>query len=263
MSNSQSIIRAFTKRQKRPKVSAPMPFREGQVRFAPGTIDRSQISAAVELLSSTNVLAYTAPDLPGKQSPNGLSSSSSSSSFRSADDVDASNFTPATSPAVSSRVESPVSTEPSLPSYFNSSKQSKPSARSSASSSQSKDSTPPIPQRALLHTKSHPNLGRDPSTPKSMLPPISLNHPDGSRINQEPYNTLPESAHPFGKELAQVNEVAEEFTRSVRDEEEEILLNKGLIKYRVEDYIFEIQDLYETYFGDEWSERQQPTSAWI
>ncbi|EAS33711.3 uncharacterized protein CIMG_04735 [Coccidioides immitis RS] len=262
MSGSQSLMRAFTKRQKRPKVSAPMPFREGQVKFAPGTIDRSRISPAIELISSTNVLAYTAPDLPSTKSPNGLSSSSSSS-FRSADDLDVPNFTPITSPATSTRDESPVSTEPSLPPYFESTKRPKPSARSSASSSRSKDATPPIPQRALLHTKSQPNLGREGPPSKMTLPPISLNNPASSRVNYEPYNTLPESTHPFMKELEQVNEVAEEFTRGVRDEEEEILLNKGLKKFAVEDYIFEIQDLYQTYFGDELGERQPMGGAWI
>ncbi|WEW58806.1 hypothetical protein PRK78_004274 [Emydomyces testavorans] len=261
MSNSQSLMRAFTKRQKRPKVSAPMPFREGQVKFAPGTIDRSQISPAIELISSTNVLAYTAPDLPVNKSSNGVASSSSSS-FRSADDLDVPSFTPITSPAVSSRDESPVSAERNVSSYFDSSKRPKPSVRSSASSSISKDNTPPIPQRALLHTKSHPNLGRE-GPSKMPLPPISLNNLVNSRVNQEPYNTLPESAHPFVKELEQVNEVVEEFARGVRDEEEEILLNKGLKKFAVEDYIFEIQELYETYFGNDLSPQQPAGAAWI
>ncbi|EEP81911.1 predicted protein [Uncinocarpus reesii 1704] len=260
MSNSPSIMRAFTKRQKRPKVSAPMPFREGQVRFAPGTIDRSQISPAVELLSSTNILAYTAPDLPINKRPNALSSSSSSS--RSADDLDIPNYTPITSPATSSRDESPISPEPGIPSYFDSMKRPKPSARSSASSSQSKDGTPPIPQRALLHTKSQPNLGRE-APPKITLPPISLHSSGVSRVNQEPYNTFSESSHPFMRELEQVNEVAEELTRGIRDEDEELLLHKGLKKFAVEDYIFEIQDLYLTYFGDDLSRQQPASAAWI
>lgn len=239
-----------------------MPYREGQVKFAPGTIDRSQISAAIELISSTNILAYTAPDLPVNKSPNGISSSSSSS-FRSADDSDIPNYTPITSPSTSSRDESPVSVEPNTPSYFDAATRAKLSARSSASSSQSKDSTPPIPQRALLHTKSHPNLGRERPQSKMTLPPISISTMNNSRIGQEPFNTLPESSHPFGKELEQVNEVAEEFTRSVRDEEEEILLNKGLKKFAVEDYIFEIQDLYTTYFGDERGRSQLSSNDWI
>jgi len=52
--------------------------------------------------------------------------------------------------------------------------------------------------------------------------------------------------HPFGKELAQVNEVAEEFsaTQTLLDEEEQELLNKGFKKFGVNDYLDEIADLY-------------------
>lgn len=52
--------------------------------------------------------------------------------------------------------------------------------------------------------------------------------------------------HPFGKELAQVNEVAEEFgaTQTLIDEEEQELLNKGFRKFGVNDYLDEIADLY-------------------
>ena len=60
------------------------------------------------------------------------------------------------------------------------------------------------------------------------------------------------SPHPFGKELAQVNEVAEEFgaTARILDEEEQDLLNKGLHKFRVEDYLDEIAGLYGGIFDD-------------
>jgi len=48
--------------------------------------------------------------------------------------------------------------------------------------------------------------------------------------------------HPFTKELAKVNEVAEGFgsTGLVLDEEEQEMLNKGLCKFSVTDYIQEI-----------------------
>lgn len=65
--------------------------------------------------------------------------------------------------------------------------------------------------------------------------------------------------HPFGKELAQVNEVAEEFgaVSSVLDEEEQFILSKGLHKFGVEDYINEIQGLYGGIYED------SLTDAWI
>lgn len=53
-------------------------------------------------------------------------------------------------------------------------------------------------------------------------------------------------SHPFVKELAQVNEVAEEFglvsTNLVKEEQD--LISRGLRKFCVEDYIEEIQGLY-------------------
>ena len=54
------------------------------------------------------------------------------------------------------------------------------------------------------------------------------------------------SDHPFGKELAKVNEVAEEFgaVSSLMVEEEEEILSKGLCKFSVDDYINEIVGLY-------------------
>jgi hypothetical protein len=55
-----------------------------------------------------------------------------------------------------------------------------------------------------------------------------------------------ESNHPFGKELEQVNELAEEFGVSdvaVFDEEED-LVSHGLMKFGAEDYVTEIQGLF-------------------
>jgi len=60
------------------------------------------------------------------------------------------------------------------------------------------------------------------------------------------FTTPAEPNHPFGNELAQVNEVAEEFgaTRTLIDEEEQELLSKGYKKFGVSDYLDEIADLY-------------------
>jgi hypothetical protein len=48
--------------------------------------------------------------------------------------------------------------------------------------------------------------------------------------------------HPFGKELAQVNEVAEEFggASALLDEEEQEMQVKGLMKFDADDYVNEI-----------------------
>jgi hypothetical protein len=68
--------------------------------------------------------------------------------------------------------------------------------------------------------------------------------------------------HPFGKELEQVNEVAEEFggMQMVWDEDERILQKKGLMKFTVEDYISEIESLLKGFVGEE-SHRE--AAGWI
>lgn len=71
--------------------------------------------------------------------------------------------------------------------------------------------------------------------------------------------------HPFGNELAQVSELAEDYSISkeklaVVDEEEQELVSRGLFKFRAEDYMSEIQGLFMSAFGD-----TKPTmsSMWI
>ena len=72
-------------------------------------------------------------------------------------------------------------------------------------------------------------------------------------------------SHPFGKELAQVSEIAEEYgispeTLAVVDEEEKELVSRGLFKFRAEDYISEIHGLFISAFGDS---RPAMSSMWI
>jgi len=71
--------------------------------------------------------------------------------------------------------------------------------------------------------------------------------------------------HPFGNELAQVSELAEEYGISkeklaVVDEEEQELASRGLFKFRAEDYMSEIQGLFLSTFGDK---RPAMASMWI
>ena len=78
--------------------------------------------------------------------------------------------------------------------------------------------------------------------------------------------TKPGSAHPFGAELAQLNEVmemTEEITGNVVmvwDEEEKYLAEHGLFKFAAHDYMMEIQGLSGGYVD----ERTYPIEAeWI
>jgi hypothetical protein len=61
--------------------------------------------------------------------------------------------------------------------------------------------------------------------------------------------------HPFGKELAQVSEIAEEYgiseeRLSIVDEEERELRAMGLFKFCAEDYMNEIHGLFLSAFGE-------------
>lgn len=307
--------RALTKRQKRPEVSAPMPLqREGSTKFASGTIKRSKISGPVDLVSSTNLIAYTSPDIHHSRSqsqsqshmtaaavPKPPSASSSTSSLRSGggDDSDIPQCsTPVTSPEIPSQDSSPVSAEPKKQDHQlyhhtysgsqhtrsgtnNSSAHSHSHSRSSASTSTSTSNAsatkaaaavaapPPVPQRSLSHTKkSHQDLARQRSVSK-MAPPTSISSTHASRVSQEqpyhPHHALEQKDHhhhPFGQELEQVNEVAEEFGGYIPEvqEEEQTLLAKGFRKFSAEDYLLEIQDLHRAIFHDELSSAGR---AWI
>lgn len=76
------------------------------------------------------------------------------------------------------------------------------------------------------------------------------------------FSSNPEPDHPFGAELAQVNELAEEIGTHeaiMLDEEEQYLFDNGLCKFSVDDYLTEI----ESYFGPFGSPYTPFNAAWI
>lgn len=79
-----------------------------------------------------------------------------------------------------------------------------------------------------------------------------------STINEE------EESHPFGKELEQLNEVAEEFGGTVRDAEMDADLaairERGLATFCAADYLQEISPLFSDRFG---YPRMPGPMAWI
>jgi hypothetical protein len=240
-----TITRAFTKRNKRPEVSAPMPYRgEGHVRFNSGSIKRANISGPVQLLSTTNMLAYNAPDL---SSPN----ASSASSLQSRDDDFAVSPQSYASSGLTTPDQSPYESFPidAHPSYFPKRSATVTSHPRSSTNSASSTDAPMIPKRALSHTKrSHQELARKRSQRMSPPPLDSVRSNPTTRASQDIFK--PE-AHPFSKELEQVNEVAEEFgAPHFMDEEEQILHRKGLIKFTVDDYLLEVEELYGSIFDD-------------
>jgi hypothetical protein len=235
-----NLSRAFTRRNKRPEVSAPMPYREGHARLNSGTIKRGNISGPVQLLSTTNMLAYNAPDLN--------SASSSASSLRSDDAMSPQSYASSmTSPDVSPHESSP---EPNpLTSYF---PKRSATVTSHPRSSTSSNEAPVVPKRALSHTKrSHQELARKRSVSRMSPPP--LNAPRSTPTIRASQDFFQPEPHPFSKELEQVNEVAEEFGGlDLLDEEERVLHSKGLKKFSVEDYLVEVEELYGSIFdGDD------------
>ncbi|KAL9620573.1 MAG: hypothetical protein Q9160_004934 [Pyrenula sp. 1 TL-2023] len=260
-----SLARAFTKKVKRPEPSPVMPARENSVRYAPGTIKRDEISLPTELLSTTNVLAYTAPDL---KTLNSASSSSSLNSAGSGSDSDfsalAKSFFNSSATTPDTSVEnSPIAPEPQK-TYFDSlPKRSATTAGSRSSSASSQPDVPALPQRALSHSKkAHQSLAHKRSLSRLSPPPTSIPNIPVVRDSAAIFSSHVDANHPFGSELQQVNEVAEEFgAAAVLDEEEQMMRSKGLRKFGVEDYMMEIQDLY----GGAFTDRFVPPlpTAWI
>lgn len=212
-----------------------------------GTIKHNVISAPLELISTTNVLAYNAPNLYASSDESDGSMTFSGSSRAT---------TPESSP-----MEGPSPVEPNhLSSYFHSDR--------SASTRRSKDSTdndsPTVPSRSISHTKkSHQAAARKRSSPKTLAPPNAIHEPISTHGSLDMFSGNPEADHPFGAELAQVNEVAERFGARdvlILDDEEQYLMSQGLCKFGAEDYVDEIQGL----FGGSFNNPYSPFSAvWI
>ena len=73
--------------------------------------------------------------------------------------------------------------------------------------------------------------------------------------------------HPFGKELAQVSELAEEYSSVsdkviIVDPEEQELINNGLFKFSADQYIAEIQGFWQDAFCEPTS-KPLVTALWI
>lgn len=228
------LARALTNRNRRQAVDASHymgPARAASLRNGP--IKRSAISNPVELISTTNVLALQAPNIYGSDNESDSSGSLGASSR-------------ATTPEMSPSDDTPI--EPNhLSSYFKSDYHP---ARSSKDSIDN-ESSPKVPQRALSHTKkTHQAVAaRKRSESNTIQPPNAIHNQSPFR---ETFSTPPESSHPFGAELAQVNEVAEGFNATqviILDEEEQYLQSHGLCKFGAEEYVVEIQGLFNNPFS--------------
>jgi hypothetical protein len=259
-----SLARSLTKRLKRSD-AAPTPSRSMSVKNA-------KISSPVALLSTTNMLSYNAPDIATLKTASVRQAHSSTVSTHSADDSD--NSASTTRSRSSSQVSrdtltdaSSVGSSPTSPSanhlsgFFPSSKVPRRSASSSnlqAPKAEVDELVPAIPERALSHSKrAHERLAQKRSL-QSMNSRGSIRSARSSREHRtsaDMFNpTILEEAHPFGKELEQLNEVAEEFGGVVRDAEVQadmaVLREKKLATFCAADYLREIQPLFNSRFAN-------------
>jgi len=127
------------------------------------------------------------------------------------------------------------------------------------SKSESLDSgvVPAIPERALSHSKrAHERLAHQRSL-QHMTTRGSMHSSRGSREHRASVDMfrspIKEEEHPFGKELEQLNEVAEEFGGVVRDAECEAdkaaMQELKLAAFSAADYLAEIRPLFSRRFG--------------
>lgn len=243
------LARALTKRKKRPEINVLPPTRVPTIKHN-GPVHRNIISPPIELLSTTNVLALNAPSL--YHSP----SSATSTSDDSDGSLELSPSSRGTTPDNSSIDLSSGVVGNHLSTYFKSpGRSSSPpcSHRQSQGGSNEADA-PSIPSRALSHTrKSHQAIARQRSISSSVQPLTTIYDAANTRSSVDIFSSKPDVDHPFGAELEQVNELAEEIgARNVMilDEEEEYLMSHGLLKFAVEEYMDEIQGLFGGSFGN-------------
>lgn len=257
----------------------------------------SQISLPVALISTTNMLSYDAPDLahaplrnqqqtqqymsgavPRRQASTVSSATSDSSSLRSRHS-NASHSTAGTSLSVEGF--SPDSPEQNhLTCYFKNQTQPAGTRRADSvvSHASSHASSPHVPSRATSHSiKAHvmshkrsvsSRTAASPQTPSSVPDSAVVRRDSAEMFSATVAATIPDKSgsapHPFGKELEQLSEVAEEFSSTVRDVEQNtemgVLRSKGLGLFCATEYMQEIAPLFSRAYGDD---LVASTPAWI
>jgi len=236
-----ALGRAFTRRLRRGTDSEPNVARSATGKYNAGTINRNLISLPTELISTTNVQALNAPDIRSVSSSDSLKSGSDSD-FSSIDRAFLSNAGSDTSSLESSGPATPVTPPTEARDFF----EGKLDFNVPIASLEA----PAIPKRAASHSKkAHVELSRKKSIQRMSPPPMAIAEPK-VRTSVDIFNSI--SEEPFARELAQVNEVAEDFgaTRAMMDDEEHEMMSKGLCKFGVEAYLDEIAELYGGVFED-------------
>ena len=133
-------------------------------------------------------------------------------------------------------------------------------------SSSSSTSTTVVSQSSVLQQHKSKASGSFKSTAPSTVS-RGTHRPSASQSSQVSHShraDFSQSQHPFGPELAQVSEIAEEYGVKEKlnelETEEKDLIAKGLNKFSAEDYLGEINCLFSSFFAD--SKPMQP-ALWI
>jgi hypothetical protein len=241
--------------------------------------DRIQISAPV-FLSTTNVQTLNAPDVATAHKLRKVSSVSSHSSSTSDKDSDGSSI-PSRSRGASITDNSSVGSSPSSPKPGDSPSQyfgAKPASPRKAKSSfdlkdraRAQGTIPPLPIRAPSHSKfAHEQLARKRSLqtlkpnnwqppPRSVpavppVPPLPTENTNRERrTSVEIFNSHQTGgSHPFGSELKQLDQVAEEFGGVLRNaanqEDMKVMDSRGLKRFCADDYMRDLEPLFSHYF---------------
>jgi len=262
-----SLVRAFTTRGKKTDANANVvrPMGRAASHRNGKPVLRAQISSPVALVSTTNMLSYSAPDINGSNHRDFSASTASSTSGEESDASTNSIHSNDTNTDMSSIDESPSCPSPNhLSSYF------KPAVDTSFNSPTHSPSlstaasfeAPILPRRAASHSKhAHESLSRKRSVQRLQSPPSS------ARASSEFTPSLSASVeapreNPFGKELEQLDEIAEEFGQTVRNAEYDAdtayMRSRNLGAFAASDYLNEIHGLIAETF-----EEQHEAAAWF
>ncbi|KAL7959984.1 hypothetical protein V8C34DRAFT_93609 [Trichoderma compactum] len=283
---------------------------------------RHKISAPVQLVHTTNMLSYNAPDLPKggpaipavpavPAIPAAPARANSAKSLDDSDSFATNESTPPTSPDIATGERTPSPKPNHLSGYFkNSTKPAAPVepepapmipqrspthtkknsvdavARSRSISRISRDSdlsaasrslqafsrTPSVSTHSSAHSSSisnrslkQPTSPAAPTAPMAFAAPRALKTPTAPTAQAAP-TPLPvqppisaqhhaaKDSNPFGPELGQLTELAEEFSSATQmqlaDEDLEYIRSKGLVRLRPDDYLSMIQGLSSIFFSE-------------
>ena len=302
---NMSLARAFTTRRVRMSnelAEASKAPQRSNTTTKGATSLRQKISAPVQLVHTTNMLSYNAPDLPRTKR--------SVSLHRKSDDDNASqttqDSTPPTSPDIEhgQRGSSPDGSHSS--SYFAATGKR---AYTPLPEVIAENAVPELPQRSPSHKKKSSQeilarqrstrLSRDShqsaassqnshtfsrsasvSTVASSASRSSLSGPHKLTVPLSPSTPPPmpampamplldrtfrKEAHPFGQELAQVTELVEEFGARdgvpVMSEDDQYMMEHGLVKLNASDYLGEVHGLDNYFFAE--NHRVSVAPLWI